>query len=146
MRVGFTGTQRGMSGHQLGDLRRILRCFHGPVLTRKSLGGILHHGDCIGADEQANDIAREFSYGVEIHPPSDAKKRAWCTSIMVHAPKPYLERNHDIVDACDLLIACPAGPEVMRSGTWATIRYARKTGVPVIVLLEGRFGKEESDE
>ncbi len=117
-----------MTDTQKLELRQILRYFH---------RGLFHHGDCIGADAEAHDIAREFSYGVEIHPPLESRKRAWCSSMLVHDPKPYLERNHDIVDACHLLIACPAGPEVMRSGTWATIRYARRTGVPVVIIERG---------
>ena len=50
--------------------------------------------------------------------------------------KEYIERNHDVVDTCDLLIAMPNTElEVVRSGTWATIRYARKLK-KVIVILE----------
>ena len=102
--------------------------------TLRYLHGMFHHGDCIGADIEANGIARSLNYGVEIHPPIDSRYRAWCSSMCVHSRKPYLERNHDIVDVSHLLIACPAGPEILRSGTWATVRYARKTGVPVIIL------------
>lgn len=42
--------------------------------------------------------------------------------------KPYLERNKDIAnEGIDGLIAAPSGwVEELRSGTWATVRYARK--------------------
>ena len=50
-------------------------------------------------------------------------------------PKPYLDRNRDIVDACEVLLATPDGPERLRSGTWSTVRYARKIGKPVEVRL-----------
>lgn len=47
-------------------------------------------------------------------------------------PGPYLWRNHQIVDATSALIAAPFGfEEELRSGTWATVRYARKLGRPV---------------
>jgi hypothetical protein len=40
---------------------------------------------------------------------------------------PFLKRNKNIVDYTDLLVACPNGfEEVIRSGTWATWRYAVK--------------------
>ena len=113
-----------MTDKQKLDLRQTLQYLH----------GMFHHGDCIGADWEANHIARCLNYGVEIHPPIDPRYRAWCSSMCVHICKPYLERNHDIVDVSHLLIACPAGPETLRSGTWATVRYARKTSVPVIIL------------
>ena len=54
----------------------------------------------------------------------------------VAAPKGYLDRNHDIVDAADVLIAAPSGTtEKRRSGTWATVRYARKLGRTICVVL-----------
>ena len=50
-------------------------------------------------------------------------------------PRPYLARNRDIVDASDLMLACPAEQqEVLRSGTWATIRYALKRDKHLIVI------------
>lgn len=49
--------------------------------------------------------------------------------------KPPLKRNYDIVDACDILLAAPRTlTEELRSGTWATIRYARKTGKKYLIL------------
>jgi hypothetical protein len=47
--------------------------------------------------------------------------------------RPYLDRNREIVDNTDVLVACPAGPEERRSGTWSTIRHALRWGVPVIL-------------
>jgi hypothetical protein len=49
--------------------------------------------------------------------------------------KPPFERNEDIADMCDILIAAPkAATEVLRSGTWATIRHARRIGRQVVLL------------
>ena len=51
---------------------------------------------------------------------------------------PPLVRNARIVQAADLLIAAPEQDiEQLRSGTWATVRAARKKGIPVIMLLRG---------
>lgn len=138
--IGFTGTRRGTTGPQQETLRRILT---GALIA----GGEMHHGDCVGADEEAHAIADSLGAAIYVHPPVDPSFRAYCdgrTTAYVAEPKPYLERNRDIVDESDVLVACPDGPERRRSGTWATIRYARNPdphegsvvvlGVPVIVI------------
>ena len=49
--------------------------------------------------------------------------------------KPYLDRNKDIVDETNILMACPnKAEEVQRSGTWSTVRYARKVGKAVLIV------------
>ena len=46
-----------------------------------------------------------------------------------------LARNRIIAARCDALLACPAEPdEQLRSGTWSTIRYARKAGKPITII------------
>ncbi len=71
-----------------------------------------------------------------IHPPSNDRVRAWKGSPDIRAPKRYLTRNKDIVRETDILIAAPAEiEEQIRSGTWSTVRYARKLGKPVFVIL-----------
>jgi hypothetical protein len=53
----------------------------------------------------------------------------------MHECKEYLDRNHDIVDSSDLLIAVSESTvEVLRSGTWATIRYAKKLRKPIKII------------
>ena len=55
---------------------------------------------------------------------------------IVYDKKPYLERNKKIVNCCDILIAAPKQiNEVLRSGTWSTIRYAKKIGIEVFIIL-----------
>lgn len=48
--------------------------------------------------------------------------------------KPYLKRNIDIVDNTDILIGCPSGEEIVRSGTWHTIRYAKKQNKKIMMI------------
>ena len=51
------------------------------------------------------------------------------------AERQYLDRNRDIVAAVSQLIATPSqDEEVVRSGTWATVRYGLASGLDVIVL------------
>jgi len=115
---------------------------------------ILHHGDCFGADCEAHGIALEIGgcVGIEIHPPENEYKRAWCSLVEnqnkvigSHNPKPYLKRNHDIVEATTVLIAAPKEKkEVLRSGTWATVRYARKAHRKIQLLYpDGTLHNEE---
>jgi hypothetical protein len=69
------------------------------------------------------------------HPPMTTALRAWAPYSLMQEPKPYLVRNREIVEGVDLLIACPKEPvEVLRSGTWATVRIARRLGVPVVLI------------
>lgn len=128
MKVGFTGTHLGMTFNQQDSLRNFLM---EPTFTE------LHHGDCIGADAQAHAIALPMGFHIIVHPPLDPRKRAWVAGTGVHIllPCKYLDRNKDIVDTSDILIAAPKEmKEILRSGTWSTIRYARKIGRQIIIL------------
>jgi hypothetical protein len=55
--------------------------------------------------------------------------------VHVHAVRPPLVRNKIIVDRSELLIATPFHEkEILRSGTWMTIRYARSKVIPVLFI------------
>lgn len=97
-----------------------------------------HHGDCVGADEKAHNIVRQVlaDCTIFIHPPKNSSKRAGCEGDFVFAVKEYLERNKDIVNGTDRMIATPQEfEEQQRSGTWSTVRYAEKCGTIVYVIL-----------
>lgn len=126
MRVGFTGTQRGMTANQWQTLYLLL-------IARK---GEFHEGDCIGSDAQAAWLARHCGFHIIGHPPTNTSKRAYFPSDEWRPAAPYLERNRAIVDASEEMIATPGEfEEQLRSGTWATIRYARRVGRPLHVIL-----------
>lgn len=95
----------------------------------------LHHGDCLGWDNQAHDIAVSLSIKTVAHPPSNPALRAYCRADKIMEPIPYLDRNNQIVLACDALFAAPDGPETLRSGTWSTVRRARKSGKAVTTII-----------
>lgn len=130
-RVGFTGTKNGLT-----ELQKGLLSF---LLSRWDVDEF-HHGDCIGADEQAAVIAIAVSGAAEfVHPPTNPRFRANrpdSSITIVYEPKPYLDRNHDIVDDTDILVACPASiiHDKCRHGTCATVRYAMDKGSPVEVI------------
>jgi hypothetical protein len=125
-KIGITGTRQGATTKQLIVFKELLYSFEMVEL---------HHGDCLGADEQAHDIARGHCI-IIIHPPENPKYRAFCEGAHEVLPmKEYKKRNCDIVDAAELVIGLPKKEyEEQRSGTWHALRYARKIGKPVIVI------------
>jgi len=139
--VGFTGTQKGMTVAQLSKFKLVIR-----ELDPWSF----HHGDCIGADAQAHDIVQASfpnKVNIHIHPPTNKSKQAFKKGDDVWPIKPYLERNHEMVHACNILIATP-GESVMklRSGTWATIRYAQRHSKHIITIYPDGSVFEEGKE
>jgi len=123
--LGFTGTSKGMTEAQ----KRMLVYFLEP------LEGEFHFGDDAGADKEAAEIARKLGYRLISHPPVNAFHRAFVPSNVEYPPLPFLVRNKAIVAATQILIAAPKTVgEVLRSGTWATVRYARKMNRKIIML------------
>lgn len=135
LRIGFTGSRLGMSPRQLRRLEALIgeRC-----------PSELHHGQCIGADAQAHEIAMRLSVpAIIVHPPRDTMLVARLpsgpnsqTQVTYLPAARALRRNRAIVRAVDLLVAAPASSdETVRSGTWSTIRFARRLpGVSVVIL------------
>ncbi len=98
--------------------------------------GEFHEGDCIGADAQAAFLAREVGFRIICHPPTNESKRAFFPSDETWPAAPYLDRNKTIVNRSREMIATPGEfEEQLRSGTWSTIRYARKTRKPVSIVF-----------
>lgn len=126
-RVGFTGTREGMTDAQRAKVNRLLREL-APIWA--------HHGDCIGADDQFHDLAKLAGAKIMLHPPEKAGLRAFRIGDDIAFEKPYLSRNQDIVNACEVLIATPKEAEEQTTGgTWYTIRYARNQGRKTVVVL-----------
>ena len=138
-KYGFTGTRDGMNVQQKEEIIKMLQ-----KDINDGIEIIASHGDCIGADKDFHDLLRSLSIHIKIiiHPgyskiDIENKLRAWCENPVEYIlePKPFLKRNKNIVDTCDILIGCPrTSIEDKRSGTWATIRYSKKIGKPTIIL------------
>ena len=131
--IGFTGTQ---DFGKVSD-RRVDRLWEYLKLLKENGSTHFHHGDCIGADNMAATQAHRIGFKVIVHPPKNASKRAFnAYYVEEKEPKGYIARNHDIVDCSEILIGMPKNPKVeeLRSGTWATIRYARKIGKSVGII------------
>lgn len=128
MIVGFTGTRHALTPHQQEELEYALEGAAGETLL---------HGDCVGGDAYAHDLGREKGYTIEVYPPRVDTYRAYKVGDIVHPVEDYRVRNQMIADRCDVLVAVPEGPESQfpRSGTWMTVRMARKQDKPIIVIL-----------
>jgi hypothetical protein len=121
---GFTGTRNGLNDSQKKQIIDLLKndLDNGKIIE-------VHYGDCIGADTDFHNICNNLSSNIKIiiHPPNIYTIRSFCKSNYIHQPKAYLDRNKNIVDSCNILIGCPMNEqEILRSGTWSTIRYAKK--------------------
>jgi hypothetical protein len=120
MQLTFTGTRKGVTTAQEQTLYNVLS-------SMRPFYDVLNDGDAIGADQTAKRIGDELGYLVVPYPAGDAP----------------IERNHTMVDRSALLVACPAQDhEILRSGTWATIRYARKRCISVTIIWPDGTVKE----
>lgn len=134
--IGFTGSRHPITPRAKISLHLTLIDLY--VESKfSSAPRCFHHGDCVNADETAAMIAHGAGYLVHAHPPFDDKLRAFSEfNDVIHAPKDYIERNHDIVDVSRIMIATPLTMnEVNRSGTWATIRYARQLNRELCIIF-----------
>lgn len=129
MKIGFTGTRDGMTPQQKKTFRDLLL-----EIKPESFS----HGDCVGSDADAHQIAVEIGIPIIIYPPRKNDLRAYCkaSGAVIKPVADYLERNLAIISDTDQLIACPREYEnQVRSGTWYTIRQAKKRNKTVRVIL-----------
>jgi hypothetical protein len=124
VKIGFTGTREGMSETQKRQLAWMLAVF---VYADYHVGREveLHHGFAIGADREAEEIATKLNVpkrNIKRYPAGDDP----------------LARDRVLADKVDIMVAAPkTDKEIRRSGTWATIRYTRALGKPVLMLSRG---------
>ena len=126
----FTGTRSGMTREQRETLRL---CFERDQVQ------VLVHGDCVGADAEADEIARSLGIERQIYPSNLERFRAHCEqrgAIVMAPPKPPLVRNEDIVRASRVLYVASETPaETIKSGTWSCCRMARRHAVSSIAVI-----------
>jgi len=126
----FTGSRHGLSSAQEDTLARLLE---------RDMIQVLVHGDCVGADEQADRVAQRLGIARWIFPGDIPKFRAHCEqhgALVKDSPESPLVRNRRIVRCAPTLYVGPAGfSEELYSGTWACCREARKARVPQIAII-----------
>ena len=143
MKIGFTGTRHGMTNDQADTFYELVHdLFYGDRSVRE-----FHHGDCIGADAEAHEMVFERNAGVfyHLHPCNLPRQRAYMSADFEYEEKPPLKRNHDIVDASEVMIATPreTKEKFRGSGTWATIRYTRSQEKKLYIIWPDGSIKEE---
>jgi hypothetical protein len=126
IKIGFTGNRYGLRPDQKIQIEALLDKYNHITVS---------HGDCVGSDTDFHQLCISYKYThpektitVHIYPPDNPRLRGFNKGDVVMPEKPYLDRNMDIIKNSDLLIACPVdkNKEEQRSGTWSTIRQARK--------------------
>lgn len=137
MRVGMTGTRDGMTGYQ----KEMFTSF----LMRDDVTE-LHHGDCLGADKDAHDIAVKVGgIKIVIHPPEKSDLRAYCVGDEYRKEKNYFARNRDIVNESDVLLGTPKSVSNKRGGTWYTINYSKGKDKPTGIIHPTDYVKWSGD-
>ncbi len=120
MDVCFTGTRKGMTGYQMQQAAELLQ---------QAEPNRVCHGCAIGADRQFHHLA---PVGIRDLFPCNAEQLAWArqnvtSGDVIHPVEAPLDRNRRMVDRSVLIIAAPQTlVEEQRSGTWSTVRYARR--------------------
>jgi len=131
IKIGFTGNRYGLRPDQVEQIKDILDNYNDIIVS---------HGDCVGSDTDFHKLCINYKkehldkkISIHIFPPNDPKLRAFNQADILMEEKPYLERNLNIIKNSSILIACPIdkNKEELRSGTWSTIRKARKLKIPI---------------
>ena len=120
--IGFTGTREGMNEAEESQCALMLGVLYHQTAENLFCYGT-HQKKKLLADERAAHIAKQLGYELV---PFDADTGT------------ELERNRQIVSVSMVLLAAPLrDKEEQRSGTWATVRYMRAVGKPVVMLSRG---------
>lgn len=126
--IGFTGTRKiwDVDDYRQLELKNLIE---------KLNPSIVIHGCAYGADTLFHSICKNLSLKIIGYPGFYNGLPKEDFYFLNENKKPLL-RNKDIVRQCDLLIALPINPliEEQRSGTWATIRFARKLNKQIIII------------
>jgi hypothetical protein len=142
MILGFTGTRKGTTPAQRAALPSVLATLPERVLL----------GAAPGADRDFYYflLCRDPRQIIELWP-AFLDQLNWSNrecyrypAVSSHGIHDPLFRNKEIAERCDHLLACPAEDiEQLRSGTWATVRYARKAKKPITFIFPDGTVKEE---
>lgn len=156
MHFAFTGPREGTTPRQRLALRGFLatvdadvsiQCWHGRdhkvcydclIVDAPPLSHVLHHGCCVGSDAEMHVLAVAQEWSVVGHLPTNRSLVMQQTTgfhQLIAEPGDYMARNHAVVNAGYALLAAPKTPhEQIRSGTWATIRFARRLHKHIVLF------------
>jgi len=131
MIVGFTGTRKIelITEQRLSDLLKTLISFKIDYDTDLTVV----HGCAEGTDTYFHNLCLLENISIIGRPCKNTKLENFD---LLYDPAPPLKRNKEIVNDCNILIALPINKnqEELRSGTWATIRYAKAQNKKIIFI------------
>lgn len=131
--IGITGSRLGATPLQLQTLMGLLLPYYHTELVD------LHHGACVGVDQQAALLGKALKFHVVAHPPENKRylsQYSLDVSRTIMPELPYLDRDRVIVDRSSLIVAIPhTSTEVPRSGTWYTYNYAKSQNKATKLIL-----------
>ena len=138
MKIGVTGTRSGMNDLQLQQVIDFL-------VNNFEVNSEFHHGDCIGVDAEAAQIAKNIGYKIVCHPPINQDLRAFFQSDEYREEYSYFARNRNIVDDVDFLMVVPFQDEWQpHGGTWYTNDYAKKKDKRTQIFFPGKDNEQKS--
>jgi predicted Rossmann fold nucleotide-binding protein DprA/Smf involved in DNA uptake len=139
MKVGISGTRQGATQEQKEVLAKLLSA---PNISQ------LIHGGAEGVDEQADEIYHKVCAATKprvIVYPATFGHGTYSEPHFKDVEREPLKRNRLIVAESDIMIIVPSGyQELVRSGTWATYRYASHANLITIVIYpngDAKVGK-----
>lgn len=125
--LGVVGTYDGLTQEQ----RNWINYFLLNTLVR-----VLHHGDEIGACDEAAKLFASTGTYIIAHPGNALTVKANCNANDLVLPwKESQVRIRHIVNMSEMLLAFPETEiDAVRSTTWTTVRYAKRQSVPFRVI------------
>jgi hypothetical protein len=129
--LAFTGSKDTITPAQVKQLENELR-------NKRDRGYLwMHNGDCVVSDHAAAMLWKKLNGRVMLHPPIKNRYRAdFHQADIICEPADYLTRDRHMVDCSELIIGTPQTyEEQTRSGTWATLRYAKALRLERIIIF-----------
>lgn len=123
--VGVSGSRHGPTPHQRRALATLLRLWKADIVI---------HGDCVGVDAYAHQLAKALGMESGAYPGNIERFRAHTEkkgAALVEEPMHPLARNELIALACDVLVAFPMPDS---RGTYHAIKMADRHRTPCIVV------------
>jgi hypothetical protein len=104
------------------------------------------HNGMIGATAQAHAIARGLDLQIVIIPPKNTDLRAKLEgAIQIETPEDFNDSLDHVIEDSHIVIFTPREEvEKLRSGTWRSIRQAKREGKSVYIIFpDGRLKVDE---
>jgi hypothetical protein len=136
-RVGFAGTARPgrVTRAQIQELHRFMLQLK--IDPAQPFQVEWHHGGAPEADRISHFLALALGFRIVVHPGPKSDPRDFPMADAVYGPAyDNLQRDDDIARVTSELVAVPrTNREFRRSGTWTTVRRARRYGRPITLIL-----------